>query len=442
MRLVREREQAGDDPVKTVPDAIEIGARVLDREQAGANAEFVKTEFERASREVEREFTDKARTVAEYFGQKVDEVFGEDDGQLAKELERLFGDGSSASVQNRVREVVAEALAKSREDLVRQFSAADDRNPLADFKAGRGALDQRRPPAAPTPPSARCSQKLGELQKELQALRDEKDKLEEVDAERERGTAKGRSFEEAVAEAVDAHRAAPRATTPRRSATSPGPPARSATWWSPSTPATGRRAAASSSRPRTAGCRSRRRWRSSTGRWPSATPTSPCSWCPPRRRCRPSSSRCASTTATSWWWRSTPRPGTLALEVGYRLARARVLMKRGDADGIDAAPLRDAVERALGAMDDVRKVKSSSPARRRASTSAYDLVEEMADRVRAHLQEIDALRAARGRDGATAPTPAPTSRRSSRTSSAALIRAARRSSSSSGARRRSRASPA
>ena len=45
VRLVREREEAGGDPVRIVADAVEIGARVLDREQAGANAEFVKTEF-------------------------------------------------------------------------------------------------------------------------------------------------------------------------------------------------------------------------------------------------------------------------------------------------------------------------------------------------------------------------------------------------------------
>ena len=45
VRLVREREEHGDDAVKTVRDAVEIGARVLDREQAGANAEFVKADF-------------------------------------------------------------------------------------------------------------------------------------------------------------------------------------------------------------------------------------------------------------------------------------------------------------------------------------------------------------------------------------------------------------
>src|SRR5919197_811438 len=136
VRVVGERERAGDDPAKTVRDAIEIGARVLDREQAAANSEYVKTEFERASRELERQFTDRARAVAEHFGTKVDEVFGPESGRLAKDLEKLFGDGSPASVQNRVREVVGEAMVRSREDLVRRFSAADGSNPLADFKAG------------------------------------------------------------------------------------------------------------------------------------------------------------------------------------------------------------------------------------------------------------------------------------------------------------------
>src|SRR5918999_3883527 len=67
VRLVSEREQNGEDAVKLVRDAVEIGARVLDREQAGANAEFVKTEFEKASREVQHEFTEQARTIAQFF---------------------------------------------------------------------------------------------------------------------------------------------------------------------------------------------------------------------------------------------------------------------------------------------------------------------------------------------------------------------------------------
>src|SRR3954471_12818282 len=191
VRVVREREQAGEDPARAVTDAIEIGARVLDREHAAANTEFVKTEF-----------TDQARKVAEFFAKKVDDVFGPD-GQQAKELEKLFSDGSSASVQNRVREMMAETLAKSREDLVRQFSSEGDRNPLAQFQAST-VRELRIARESRERAEQVMQERLAQLQTELQALRDEKEKLQAVEAERERGTAKGRSFEEWVSDAVDA----------------------------------------------------------------------------------------------------------------------------------------------------------------------------------------------------------------------------------------------
>src|SRR5829696_3475138 len=203
VRLVREREQNGEDPVRVVRDAVEIGARVLDREQAGANAEFVKTEFERTAAELNTQFTERARAVAEYFNERVEQVFGPDNGQLAKELEKLFSDGSSVSVQNRVRELVADTMTRSREDLMKQFSSADGANPLADFKAGTirvlKAAEERQHET-----QQQMLRQMTELERQLQALRLEKEKLEEVDVERERGTAKGRTFEEAVAEAVDA----------------------------------------------------------------------------------------------------------------------------------------------------------------------------------------------------------------------------------------------
>ena len=149
-RLRARAEQGG--PGQAVRDAVEIGARVLDREQAGANAEFVKAEFERPPRELNGQFTDRApgRGVLQ---RPVAEVFGEENGQLAKELEKLFSDGSTASVQNRVRERSAETLAKSREDLMKQFSAADGPNPLADFKAA--AVRDHAPPGAPARYAAR-----------------------------------------------------------------------------------------------------------------------------------------------------------------------------------------------------------------------------------------------------------------------------------------------
>src|SRR4051794_11396312 len=136
VRLVREREEAGADPVRIVADAVEIGARVLDREQAGANAEFVKSELDKATREVEHVLAERTREVTEQIGRKVDEAFGAESGHVTKTIQRHFSDDSSAAVQNRVREVVAEALTHVQQTLVQQFSSADARNPLAEFKAG------------------------------------------------------------------------------------------------------------------------------------------------------------------------------------------------------------------------------------------------------------------------------------------------------------------
>jgi hypothetical protein len=86
-----------------------------------------------------------------------------------------------------------------------------------------------------------------------------------------------------------------------------------------------------------------------------------------------------------------PDSGTLALELGYRLARARVLMKRSDADGIDAGELRSTIERALAALAEERKIKQQLTGARGNIERAYGMVEVMAARVREHLAEIDSM---------------------------------------------------
>jgi hypothetical protein len=84
-------------------------------------------------------------------------------------------------------------------------------------------------------------------------------------------------------------------------------------------------------------------------------------------------------------------PAALPLEIGYRLARARVLMQRSDADGIDAGAVRDRVDRALQAMDDVRKVKGKLTGAKTGIDDAYSVLEAMAIQVREQLEEIEAL---------------------------------------------------
>src|SRR5690349_9523362 len=61
VRMATERTESGDDVARLVADAIAIGARVLDREQTGMHADFVKSEFERAARDLDTEFVERAR---------------------------------------------------------------------------------------------------------------------------------------------------------------------------------------------------------------------------------------------------------------------------------------------------------------------------------------------------------------------------------------------
>jgi hypothetical protein len=389
VRLAREREGRGDDPVEVVVDAIEIGARVLDREQAGANAEYVRAEFGKVSKEVEHAFADKAREVAEHFGSKVDEVFGPEDGQLSRELEKHFSDGSKGSVPNRVREMLEEAMVKYREDLVRQFSAADGKNPLADFKAGTiRALKQAEERQHHTQHA--LLERLAELEKQLQGLRHEKEKLEELEEEREKGTAKGRTFEELVAEAVD------------QLATAQGDDAEAVGDVKGPTgkvgdvvvdvdaacgPARGRVVFEAKdrrlSKPKALEELDKAMRDRDAGFAVLVVPSEdevPAKLHPLREY---NGDKLIVTLDPDH------DPG-LALELGYRLARARVLARSSSGD-VDAAAVRDTVERALAAMDEVRRVKSQLTGAKTSIDKARELVEAMAERVRAHLEEIDSL---------------------------------------------------
>jgi hypothetical protein len=394
--LVREREQAGEDPAKTVVDAIEIGARVLDREQAAANTEFVKTEFERASRQLEQEFTDKAREVAEFFGGKVDEVFGPD-GRQAKELEKLFSDGSTGSVQNRVRELVAETMTRSREDLVRAFTSGDASNPLAEFKNATTRTIERAEQRQHVTQQALLGQ-MAQLEKQLQALRDEKDKLEAVADERERGTAKGRSFEQQVSEALDAI-ALGQGDDAEAVGDQKGAGGKTGdvvvSIDACSGPARGRVVFEAKdrrlSKPAALGELDRAIEQRSADFAVLVVPTE--DEVPARLQTLREYNGDKMIVALD-----PEGDPALALDLGYRLARARVLMKRGDVDGIDAGAVRDSVDRALQAMAEVRKVKAQLTGAKTSIDGAYELVEAMAAKVRQQLEEIDALASAGASD--------------------------------------------
>src|ERR687894_1284192 len=132
--LVSRAIDAGEDPARVVADAIEIGARILDREQAGSSVEVLRADLEKASREVEQRLGETSEQVVTELRTRLEEAFGPDSGHVTRVLHRHFGADSTAAVQHQVRAAVAELLADSRERLFKQFSSAEESNPLATFQ--------------------------------------------------------------------------------------------------------------------------------------------------------------------------------------------------------------------------------------------------------------------------------------------------------------------
>lgn len=387
--LVRERTDAGEDPVRVISDAVEIGARVLSREQASMNADFVRTEFEKASREVESAFTDKARVVAEFFGAKVDEVFAPDNGHLRKELERHFGEGSSSAVQHQLRQVMTEVAARMREDMLRQFSSADASNPLADFKAAHlrvmhaSAETQQRQLAA-------MNEQMVALQLELQKLQAERAKREEVAAEHDRSTAKGRPYEEAVVEAIDAIAGGQgddcdavgdvAGVGGRKGDVLVGiegcsGPARARIVFE----------AKHSQVPR-------KRALAELDEAMAQRDAAYGVWVVPAEDKLPARTQpLREINGDKLFVVYDPEEGPIALELAYRLARARALMSRGEAEGLDASALRTEVEKALGTMEEVRRIKQQLTHAVNGIEAAREIVDSLDRRVRTHLAQIDGL---------------------------------------------------
>jgi Uncharacterized protein conserved in bacteria (DUF2130) len=389
VRLAREREEAGEDVARLVLDAIAIGARVLDREQTGANADFVRAEFEKAARELDAAFVDRARIVAERLDKRIDDVFGPENGHVTKALARHFGDESSVAVQNRVKALLAEVGVQMREDLRRQFSSDSENNPLATFQ--RMAIGAMRESArAQSEQLKGMDEKLAVLREEVVKLQAEKDKLEEVAAEAQRGTAKGRSYEEDVAAAIDAL-ALPlgddcqavgdlKESTGKRGdvvvaiGAAHGPPQGRIVF-----------EAKNSRLSKPEAIRQlddARRERNADF----AVLVVPCEEKLPARM-HPLREYNGDKLVVAY----DADEGPLALQVAYSLARARVLMARGGAEGVDGAAVADYLERALGELEDVRRVRQQLTGAKTQIDKASDIVGVMSDRVRGHLEEIAAL---------------------------------------------------
>lgn len=396
VRLVREREDAGDNPDKLVRDALEIGARVLDREQTGVQADFVKAEFEKAARDLDKEFVERARKVAESLDARMESAFGAEQGVVTKALERHFGDASSEAVQHRVRAVVSEVAGQMREDLRKQFSSDSENNPLAGFQ--RAALStMKNAGEQQSKQLLTVAEKLESMKLEIAQLRAAGEQFDAVAAEAEKGTAKGRSYEEQVYEALDAiacgagddcdavgdflNGSGGKKGDVVISIGAAGGPARARIVFEAKNSQLSKNQAVA----QLDGARETRSADYAVLVVPSAEKLP--------ARTHPLREYNGDKLFVVY---DPDSESTLALEVAYQLARARVLMRGGDAAGLDADALNAEVEKAVGAMEDVRRIKQRLTAAKTSIDDSAAILDLMATGVRSHLSQLAALLQAGG----------------------------------------------
>jgi uncharacterized coiled-coil protein SlyX len=287
-------------------------------------------------------------------------------------------------------------MAKSREDLVRQFSSADASNPLSDFKAMAASMMRQAADRQAEQLSAMTS-RLEEMRLQITELRAEREKLAEVAAEHDRGTAKGRSFEQLVHEAVD------------RLALAQGDGCEAVGDQVEGTRKTGdvvvvidgatgagrgrivfEAKHSQLSRPKALEELDRAIGVRSADYGILVVPTDaevPARMLPLREYNGDKLIVALDPVGDE---------PVLALQVAYALARARVLMARtaGGGEQIDGVAIRETCERALSAMEDVRRIKIQLTGARTQIDKAGEIVDAMTARVRQHLGEIDAVVAA------------------------------------------------
>jgi hypothetical protein len=388
--LVRERSDAGEDPARVVTDAIEIGARVLDREQAGASVEVLRQDLEKTSREVEQRLGQTSDAVVTELRTRLEEAFGADTGHVTRVLARHFGADSSTAVQHQVRTAVAELLGEYRERLFKQFSSADESNPLATFQ--RHAVAAIKQSSDQQHAHLRLMQgTIEELRREVGKLQADKEKREEVATEHERSTAKGRPYEEAVFDAVDAIAAAQgddcdavgdvQGVGGRKGDVlvgidgCAGPPRARIVFEAKNSQVAKKRALQELDEAMVQRDAAYAVWVvPSEDKLPARTH--------PLRE----------VNGDKLFVVYDPEDGSrTGLQLAYTLARARVLMAGGDADGLDASALRVEAEKAVQAMDDMRRVRQQLTHAANGIEAARGILEELERRVRTHLSQIDAL---------------------------------------------------
>src|SRR3954454_8800698 len=212
-RVVRERAEGGQEASRTVADAIEIGARVLDREDAAAEVDYVRREFEGAARAAREQLLEQSRGLVDAIERQFEHAFSDEGGTLgrafdgfeeglAEQIAQHFGADRSTAVQHQIKEQVSKLVEERLQALVRHFASEDAANPFADVKRAitQSVTESTRRQDQKTHAVAEALQRVETSVVRLAAEAEARKRLAEAE---EAGTRKGRSFEERVHDAIE-----------------------------------------------------------------------------------------------------------------------------------------------------------------------------------------------------------------------------------------------
>ena len=197
-RIVRERAQAGTAAGETVRRAVEIGARVLDREETAAEVDMVRTEL---------------RSQLGNLGEALGDTVDGGAERITEAITSAFGAERNDSVQAQINEIVRTRLTELQQGIVRTLTSEDGSNPLVAVQSRlatkvleseeRHRAEVQRLREVHTHDATAMRGELAEMRKEVAKLREREDADARVSEAEEAGTRKGFTFEERVYDALE-----------------------------------------------------------------------------------------------------------------------------------------------------------------------------------------------------------------------------------------------
>jgi hypothetical protein len=399
-KVVRERAEAGEEPARTVHRALEIGTRVLDREDTAVEVDYVRREFEAEARAHRELVEQKNKEAVERIEENLQRALGDPDApgalgaaldshsdQLAELIAATFGEDREGAVQVQIKRLLEER----DEKFMRRLSADDDENPLGPVLANLRTWTKERKEDQDAR-DEKLELKLDELlakAAELSGLDQGREAVEEAESA---GTRKGRSFEERVDRALEriaATRGDASLHTGGEGAEGGGKKGDTLVELGAADgPAAGRVVfEAKDTKP------------SKNEAW--------------KQLNEAMAKRAASfgvlvvagdenvpsgrETLTEYEGNKLivavdrDEPDALALEVAYRLAAARVSMARDRDLTVDAPAVRDAAEEAISCLKQAQAIRATLTGIKTSSDKARATLDEMVESVRARLERVESL---------------------------------------------------